>query len=285
MSKWNLIVDVGSCENCQNCVIAVRDEFTGADFPGYAAALPAKSEAPIRILRRARGSAPMVDVTYLPVLCNHCDDPPCRKAAPDAVTKRDDGLVIIDPVKARGRRDIVDACPYGAVVWNEEQQLPQTWIFDAHLLDSGWKQPRLCQVCPTDVFEAVTLDDAAMTARAAKEDLRVLRPELGTKPRLWYRNFDRWQTEFVGGSVAVENNGVIDCAPGVEVALLRNAEPIATTRTDEFGDFRFDGLRADGETLEVEVRHAAGATRRAAQMSDSRFVGEILLHAIREPQP
>ena len=125
MSKWNLIVDVGSCENCQNCVIAVRDEFTGADFPGYAAALPAKSEAPIRILRRARGSAPMVDVTYLPVLCNHCDDPPCRKAAPDAVTKRDDGLVIIDPVKARGRRDIVDACPYGAVVWNEEQQLPQ----------------------------------------------------------------------------------------------------------------------------------------------------------------
>ena len=37
MSKWNLIVDVGRCENCNNCVIADRDEHVGNDFPGYAA--------------------------------------------------------------------------------------------------------------------------------------------------------------------------------------------------------------------------------------------------------
>ena len=283
MSKWNLIVDVGSCENCQNCVVAVRDEFTGNDFPGYAAALPAIGEAPIRILRRMRGAAPMVDVTYMPVMCNHCDDAPCQKAAPDAIVKRDDGLVIIDPVKARDRRKIVGSCPYGAIVWNEEKKVPQTWIFDAHLLDQGWKQPRICQSCPTDVFEAVKLDDAAMAQRAARESLRTLESKRGAKPRVWYRGLERWETDFVGGSVAMKHNDVVDCAEGIEVALLRNGEPIATTRTNAFGDFRFDGLRADGETLEVEVRHASGALRLAAQISESRFLGEILLNDVMEP--
>ena len=37
MSKWNLIINVGRCENCYNCVIAERDEHVGNDFPGYAA--------------------------------------------------------------------------------------------------------------------------------------------------------------------------------------------------------------------------------------------------------
>ena len=35
MTKWNLIVHVGRCLNCQNCVIADRDEYVGNDFPGY----------------------------------------------------------------------------------------------------------------------------------------------------------------------------------------------------------------------------------------------------------
>ena len=68
--------------------------------------------------------------------------------------------------------------------------MPQTWIFDAHLLDQGWNQPRCQQVCPTDVFEAVKLDDAAMKKKAATEGLKVLKPDLGTKPRVWYRGWN-----------------------------------------------------------------------------------------------
>ena len=51
--------------------------------------------------------------------------------------------MIIDPIKAKGQKEIVDACPYEAVIWNEESQLPQTWIFDAHLLDAGFQKPRI----------------------------------------------------------------------------------------------------------------------------------------------
>ena len=262
-------------------MIAERDEHVGNDFPGYAAPAAAVGDSTIRILRRVQGSPPMVETTYLPVMCNHCDDAPCMRFAGDAIRKRDDGIVIIDPVKAKGRKDIVDSCPYRAIVWNEEQQVPQTWIFDAHLLDAGWKQPRLCQVCPTDVFEAVKLDDQAMAERARRENLRPLRAELGAKPRVWYRGLERWETEFVGGSVAVETDGVVDCVQGADVALIRNGVEIAQTQTDAFGDFRFDGLRAQDDGLEIEVRHAAGSARRAVQPSEGCYLGEILVKARR----
>ena len=55
----------------------------------------------------------------------HCEDPKCGRVAPDAVDVRDDGLVIIDPERAVGRRELVDACPYGAVFYNEELDVPQ----------------------------------------------------------------------------------------------------------------------------------------------------------------
>ena len=55
-----------------------------------------------------RGSGSMVDVSYVPKMCNHCDDAPCiRAAGDDSIRKRSDGIVIIDPVKARGRKDLV----------------------------------------------------------------------------------------------------------------------------------------------------------------------------------
>ena len=73
--------------------------------------------------------------------------------------KRDDGILLIDPVKARGRKDLVEACPYGHIWWNEELALPQLWPFDAHLLDQGWKQTRGQQSCPTGAMRAIKVED------------------------------------------------------------------------------------------------------------------------------
>ncbi|QPB20128.1 4Fe-4S dicluster domain-containing protein [Rhizobium sp. 007] len=275
MSKWNLIINVGRCENCYNCVIADRDEHVGNDFPGYSAPAAAVGESTIRILRRAQGSAPMVETTYLPVMCNHCDDAPCMQYAGDAIRKRDDGIVIIDPEKARGRKDILGSCPYRAIVWNEEQQVPQTWIFDAHLLDQGWQQPRCQQSCPTEVFEAVKLDDAAMERMAATEGLKVQKPELGTKPRVWYRGLERWETCFIGGSVSADIAGAMECLEGAEVTLSQKGKVLTKTVTDGFGDFRFDNLVGDGGTYRVEVSHAHGSVWRDCVLSESVYLGEL----------
>lgn len=275
MDKWNLIINVGRCENCHNCVIAERDEHVGNDYPGYAASASLTSEASIRILRRVQGAVPMVETTYLPVMCNHCDDAPCMKVGGDAIRKRDDGIVIIDPLKAKGRKDIVGSCPYQAIIWNEEQQLPQTWIFDAHLLDGGWPQPRCVQVCPTDVFEAVKLDGAAMNTKAQREGLQVLKPELGTQPRVYYRNLGRWEQCFIGGSVSANLAGVMECVVGAEVTLSQGERKIATTRSDDFGDFRFEGLATDSGRYRVDITHKTGQASRECVVTESVYLGEV----------
>lgn len=277
MNKWNLIISVDRCENCYNCVIAERDEHAGNDFPGYAAPAAAVGESAIRILRRVQGSAPMVETTYLPVMCNHCDDAPCMRYAGDAIRKREDGIVIIDPVKARGRKDIVGSCPYGAIVWNDEEQVPQNWIFDAQLLDQGWTRPRCQQSCPTDVFETVKLDDAAMQAMAAREGLKVLRPEIATRPRVWYRGLERWETCFIGGSVSADMAGVVECVEGAEVSLSHQGACLARRVTDSFGDFRFDGLPGDASAYRVTVSHPGGHVWRDCVLSESIYLGELRL--------
>ncbi|USU21254.1 4Fe-4S dicluster domain-containing protein [Paraburkholderia fungorum] len=277
MSKWNLVIKVGQCENCQNCVIAARDEHVGNDFPGYAAPASADAESVVRILRRVQGEAHMVETTYLPVMCNHCDDAPCMRVGGDAIRKRADGIVIIDPEKARGRKDIVKSCPYKAIVWNEALQLPQTWIFDAHLLDQGWRRPRCQQSCPTDVFETVRLDDAAMAQKARREGLKVLRPNLGTKPRVWYSGLERWETCFIGGSVSARMGDVIECVADATVTLYAGDEKLAETVSDGFGDFRFGGLVRDSGIYRVEIRHALGNASRRCELGESVYLGEVSL--------
>lgn len=101
MKKWNLIVDVANCTNCNLCVLAVQDEYVGNEFPGYAAEMPKHGHKWIDIRQKVRGQAPMVDAAYLPVMCQHCDDAPCISAAENnAVTKRPDGIVVIHPEKS-----------------------------------------------------------------------------------------------------------------------------------------------------------------------------------------
>ncbi len=66
-----------------------------------------------------------------------------------AIYKREDGLVIIDPVKCTGCKSCVDACPYGVIYFNDDLNLAQKCTGCAHLLDSGWKEPRCVDACPT----------------------------------------------------------------------------------------------------------------------------------------
>ena len=137
--------------------------------------------------------------------------------------KRDDGIVIVDPVKAKGRKDLVESCPYGHIWWNEELQLPQIWPFDAHLLDQGWQQTRGQQACPTGAMQAIKVEDDEMARMARDEDLEVMKPEAGTKPRIYHRNLWRYTKCFIGGSVSAEANGVVDCVEGATVRLLKTA--------------------------------------------------------------
>jgi Fe-S-cluster-containing dehydrogenase component len=277
MKKWNLVIDVAKCFNCNGCALACHDEYYDNEFPGVAAPMPRLGHRWIDIRQREIGKYPVVQVSYLPVTCNHCDDAPCIKAAKDgAVRKRADGIVIIDPVKAKGQKQLVDACPYGAIWWNEEKQLPQAWPFDAHLLDAGWTQTRGAQVCPTRAMTAICVEDEEMQRRAREEKLEVLHPEYGTKPRVYYKNLDRWNKVFVAGSVAGKIRGVLECVEGAKVTLEKDGRRVAEAVTDPYGDFRLAGLEEESGAYRLGISDA----RFAPKSLEVKLGGAVVLNDI-----
>jgi molybdopterin-containing oxidoreductase family iron-sulfur binding subunit len=105
---WGMVIDMRKCIGCRACVVACVAE--NALPPGVA----------YRKVREVEfGGYPEVRRLFMPSNCQHCDEPPCREAAPEgAITKRDDGIVefhyerLRDPAVARA---VAEACPYGAV--------------------------------------------------------------------------------------------------------------------------------------------------------------------------
>ena len=281
-NKWNLIVDVARCDNCRNCFLATKDEHIGNDFPGYAASQPERTHSWVDIKTKERGNWPIVEAHFMPVMCNHCDDAPCMKVAKDgAITKRADGIVIIDPVKSKGQKAIVDACPYGAVYWNEEKQIPQAWIFDAHLLDQGWTKPRVEQSCPTSVFRTLKVTDDEMRQIAKQEGLDVLLPEQNSKPRVYYKILHLMTSCFVSGSVVVHVKGVEECAANADVVLKRNGAEAGRTTTDVFGEFKIDKLepRSGRYELQVGLEPAHSLSLTLDLVDDSLNLGVMTLNA------
>ena len=256
MKKWNLIVDVGRCHNSNNCFLSVADEYQRNEHPGYSAEMPLHGHRWIDVRKKERGQAPMVDVAYLPTMCMHCDDAPCIAAAKDgAIKKRDDGIVIIDPVKARGQRHLVESCPYGAIWWNEEKQVPQHWNFDAHLLDRGWAEPRCVQSCPTGALRSVMITDSEMEKLKSDQELEQLEPEFQTKPRVHYKNLHLYKKCFIGGTVVITDSGLEDCLEGAIAVLNKDDKKIGEEISDAFGEFKFDNLEPAGGAYRIDVLH------------------------------
>ena len=116
-------------------------------------------------------------------------------------------------------------------------QLPQIWPFDAHLLDQGWQQTRGQQACPTGAMRAIKVEDEEMARMARDESLEVMKPELGTKPRVYYRNLWRYCKCFIGGSVAGGGERRGRCVEGASVRLIKDGQtgrarrPPTTTAT------------------------------------------------------
>jgi hypothetical protein len=132
-------------------------------------------------------------------------------------------------------------------------QLPQAWPFDAHLIDRGWQQTRGQQSCPTGAMRAINVEDEEMAKLAREQNLEVLKSELGTKPRVYYRNLWRYSKCFIGGSVAEERQGLLECVEGASVQLVKNGTSVAVTTTDTFGDFKFDRLDENSGTYSVQI--------------------------------
>jgi Fe-S-cluster-containing dehydrogenase component len=275
MKKWNMIVDVARCHNCYNCFVATKDEYVDNEFPGYTAPQPLHGHAWVDMESRECGQWPMVEMSFRPVMCNHCDDAPCMKAATNgAIRKREDGIVIIDPEKAKGQEQIVSACPYGAIYWNEERQIPQAWPFDAHLLDAGWEKTKLEAVCPTNVFRSLKVTDEEMAQIAKAEQLTTLESKSGARPRVYYKNNHLFSTVFIGGTVVTRKGGEEECVERASITIWKGDELVGSASSDEFGEFKISRLEpVDAELmLKVEIEGKIAKTV-AVELRESVYVG------------
>jgi Fe-S-cluster-containing dehydrogenase component len=272
--KYGMVVDVAKCTGCYACFLACKDENCGEESPGYTAAQPMTGQFWINLVEVERGSFPKVKLSHIPKLCGHCDKPGCMQMAENgAVYKREDGIVMIDPVKAVGQKQIVNTCPHRVIFWNEEKQLPQKCDLCAHFLDQGFARPRCVEMCPTGALTFGDLNDpgSEVFGLAAEKNPYSSHPEFGLKENVLYLNVPR---KFVTGTVVFKETD--QCAGGVKVTLKRNHIE-QSVETDSFGDFWFDGLEDKTEYIvEIAADGYQKITLNARTLSDV-DLGEIFL--------
>ena len=274
-----MIVDINKCNGCYNCFLACKDEYTGNDYPPYSVAQQNDGRPFMKMTEKEMGKCPQVKVDYIAQPCLQCRNATCVKMATDGeVYRRPDGIVIIDPTRAKGQKQLVDACPYGHIWWNGELDLPQAWPFDAHLIDQGWQQTRGQQSCPTGAMRAVKVEDAEMERLAREQELEVMGSAQSAKPRVYYKNLWRYTRCFIGGTISAAQDGIVDCVEGAAVRLLKNNIQVAETTSDNYGDFKFDRLEEGSGHYRVEVMFSGRAKKAIdVDLGVSANLGEIRL--------
>jgi len=261
------VIDVARCCGCYNCQLACKDEHAGNDWTPYAKPQPDTGQFWLKLEEHVCGTVPKVRMHYIPRLCNHCRNAPCMEAAPEAVYRREDGLVIIDPEKAAGNRALVESCPYGAIYFNEDLALAQKCTGCAHLLDDSYELPRCVEACPTEAMRFGEEEDL----KDLIEGATVLEPESGCRPRVYYRNLPG---KFIAGTVydPIDKEVLI----GARV-LLTSGGKVSETLTDVYGDFWFRDLPVGTYALAIEAKGFGGTYFPELSTAEDVNLGDIPL--------
>jgi Fe-S-cluster-containing dehydrogenase component len=248
------VIDLKKCVGCHDCQIGCKDEHCGNDWTPYAKPQPDTGQFWMKVNQYERGAIPHVKVTYLPVMCQHCENAVCMAACKTegAMYKRPDGLVMIDPANCNGCGDCVDACPYGVIFFNKDQNIAQKCTGCAHLIDRKWPiaVPRCVDNCHVDAIQFGEESELDLTGT------EILHPEYGTRPRVYYKDLPK---KFIAGTVydPVAKEVIIGA-----ICTLTGEGGQFTAKTDNFGDFWLRGLpeadftliiAADGKTKTMEV--------------------------------
>jgi Fe-S-cluster-containing dehydrogenase component len=106
---------------------------------------------------------------FVPIYCHHCANPPCGEACPvDAISRNDQGLVLIDYDACIGCKACVEACPFGAMQFDEDGDVAVKCDLCVERLNDA-EGPACAAVCPTGcIFWG---DLTALTERLGVEAL------------------------------------------------------------------------------------------------------------------
>ena len=145
MKQYAFYFDSSACSGCKACQAACKD----------------KHNLPVGILwrrvyevagggwtRRGEAWLSTVFAYNISLACNHCERPICVEVCPSAaITRRADGIVLIDEKKCLGCQVCSWACPYGAPQYDEKKGHMTKCTFCADNLDAGLP-PACVAACP-----------------------------------------------------------------------------------------------------------------------------------------
>ena len=143
-------------------------------------------------------------VESLPVLCQHCAEPPCVDVCPTGASfKRIDGIVLVDKHICIGCRYCMMACPYKARSFVHEETTNQkphaprgkgtveSCTLCVHRVDAG-RIPACVEACNKDGNKAMVFGDlkdsnSEITKQLASAPTTQLRPDLNLNTGVRYR--------------------------------------------------------------------------------------------------
>lgn len=212
--RWGFVVDTNACIGCGQCVVACKQEngvpfdeehtrtwverhavaqdgsvFTDSPDAGMYG-FPPESVAPGVDPRTIRTTQ------FVARLCMQCEESPCTAVCPVGATYRTpDGVILVDEQRCIGCGYCVVACPYGARYLVPAGARTPTGVagvadkctFCYHRITRG-QDPACVEICPVGarIFGDLADPVSEVSTILREQPTRVMKPELGTKPRVHY---------------------------------------------------------------------------------------------------
>ncbi len=182
---YSMVIRQNRCIGCERCKEACAKT---NDVPSYGYRTT--------ILEMERAISPgESERIFMPVLCNHCNRPPCVRVCPTKATYKDKktGIVMMHYEKCIGCKTCMAACPYNARYFNEERRAIDkcNFCYDTRLA-KGKKDTACVAVCPAQVRIFGDLSDPGSRVykliHMPDKVVWVLRPETGALPNIYYMN-------------------------------------------------------------------------------------------------
>jgi tetrathionate reductase subunit B len=178
--RYAMVMDTSRCIDCKACTVACKTE---NDVP-----LGRENHRNWVTEEKLRGKYPLLGQSYTPGQCNQCRKPPCHKVCPTRATEiSEGGIVTIKSQKCIGCKYCMAACPYDARFYNEELGATDKCTFCIERVRQG-RIPACVETCPTKVRVFGDLGDpkSEVSRLLALNEHRVVKPEMGTGPSLYY---------------------------------------------------------------------------------------------------